>query len=153
MVSLFMTHTICIAQLDKHRTLRTYFWCISAEHLNDTGQCVCVCKKYGTPHVVSLATWYRHLHDTGTQEEKERIQTGRLLQGGSLQLQPQSITSGSATRNGAEPPNIHSNVAMDDKDNDAAWRIGRRKRAQITKIEPVDHDEHDEITMYTISSS
>lgn len=116
----------------------------SAEQLNDTGRCMCVCKKYGDPHVVSIATWYRHLHDAGTQEEKERIRTGRLLRGGSLQPpshipgSASSIASGSATRNGSEPPNIHGNVAMDDQDDDAAWRIGRRKRARIAKIEPVD---------------
>ncbi|KAG2152971.1 hypothetical protein DEU56DRAFT_752226 [Suillus clintonianus] len=129
----------------------------SAEQLNDSGRCICVCKKHGDPHVISIATWYRHLHDAGTQEEKEHIRTGRLLRGGSLQPPSQipgsatSSASGSATHNGSEPPNIHGNVAMDEQDDDAAWRIGRRKRARIAKIDPVDHVEQDEIPMITIT--
>ncbi|KAG2029435.1 hypothetical protein BDR03DRAFT_1018391 [Suillus americanus] len=129
----------------------------SAEQLNNAGRCMCVCKKYSVPHVVSIATWYRHLHDAGMQDEKECIQTGRALRGGSLQ--PPShipgsatgITSGSATHNVSEPPNIHSNVAMDvlphtnQQDDDAAWRIGCCKHARITETEPVDHVNQDEI--------
>ncbi|KAG1744283.1 hypothetical protein EDB19DRAFT_2037989 [Suillus lakei] len=44
-------------------------------------RCVCVCSKYnhGLPHNVSSATWYRHLDEATTQEEKQRIQSVKAL--------------------------------------------------------------------------
>lgn len=57
-----------------------------------------------------------------------------------------SIASGSVSHNISEPPNVHSDVvmevlphAMQQDDNDAAWRIGRCKRARIMKPERDDH--------------
>ena len=67
----------------------------SVQQLDDTGQCVCVCRKYREPHIVSIETWYRHLRDAGTEEEKAKIRSGRVLRGGSLLALPSSHTGSS----------------------------------------------------------
>jgi hypothetical protein len=42
---------------------------------------VCVCEKYGLgrPHTVSKSTWYQHIQQASTQEEKVRIRAAEAL--------------------------------------------------------------------------
>jgi hypothetical protein len=119
----------------------------SAQELDDTGQCVCICQIYGAPHIVSIETWYRHLRDAGTEEEREKIRSGRVLRGGSLPPQShitslQPVASGSTTRDVSEPPNVRNAAIADalarEDEDDTAWRVGRRKRARISKTHPAD---------------
>jgi hypothetical protein len=122
----------------------------SVQQLDDTGQCVCVCQKYREPHIVSIETWYRHLRDAGTEEEKAKIRSGRVLQGGSLLPLGHSITaassrpvaSGSAIPSWdvSEPPNVRNTAAANalarEDEDDSAWRLGRRKRARMLTTDP-----------------
>ena len=40
----------------------------------------CVCSKYnfGRPHLVSTTTWYRHLQEAGSEEERQQIHAAKL---------------------------------------------------------------------------
>lgn len=40
--------------------------------------CTCSKHNFGRPHSVSVATWYRHLQEAGSEEERRRIQDARF---------------------------------------------------------------------------
>ncbi|KAG2110325.1 uncharacterized protein F5147DRAFT_690109, partial [Suillus discolor] len=47
---------------------------------------LCVCTKYnhGQPHEVSYMSWYCHLNEATTEEEKEKMQTAKAFGLGAL---------------------------------------------------------------------
>ncbi|KAG1754432.1 hypothetical protein EDB19DRAFT_654064 [Suillus lakei] len=62
-------------------------------------RCVCVCSKYnhGLPHNISSTTWYRHLDEATTQEEKQRIRSVKALGVVALSNLPNSESSDADT--------------------------------------------------------
>ncbi|KAG1811150.1 uncharacterized protein BJ212DRAFT_557504 [Suillus subaureus] len=51
---------------------------------------VCLCTKHnlGQPHRVAKSTWHRHLQEASTEEEREKMRTGRELRGHTMELEP-----------------------------------------------------------------
>ncbi|KAG2349838.1 hypothetical protein BDR05DRAFT_943702 [Suillus weaverae] len=89
--------------------------------LDDIHQCTYVCKNnFRKPHVISIVTWYRHLQQAETNEEKEQIQAGRILHD----------TSGSAIAHASEPPSVchiavlHGLARQAWEDNTSTWSVG-----------------------------
>ena len=39
--------------------------------------CLCIKHNFGRPHQVSKATWYRHIEEAETKEEKQRLRSSR----------------------------------------------------------------------------
>ncbi|KIO04827.1 hypothetical protein M404DRAFT_142201, partial [Pisolithus tinctorius Marx 270] len=122
-----------------------------ATSLNASTHFLCVCKKYnfGRPHPVSHSTWYQHINEAETDEEKQRIQSAKCLDEpdqhdcSGTPMNPHSSGSLSSTQ-------CHALVhAMSKRWHDSAENTsrGRRKRARATSRQvspappPHDHDE------------
>lgn len=113
----------------------------------EAARCVCVCSKYnyGLPHEVSSATWYRHLDEATTQEEKQRIRSARAL--GVLTLtqtlskSPDSESSAADTSEsvsrGARRAETLRALAQRARESEGSnpTRAGRRKRAKLASTD------------------
>jgi len=79
--------------------------------------CLCLKHNFGRPHLVSKATWYRHIEEAETEEEKQRLRASR-----------------------ADRPSVHTTRAatiqamVKRRLEDASQHVGRRKRARIQNI-------------------
>ncbi|KAG2358592.1 hypothetical protein BDR07DRAFT_1489262 [Suillus spraguei] len=107
----------------------------SSSQLDNTRQCTCVCKKnFGRPHIISLATWYQHLQQAETDEEKEQIRAGKILHD----------SSGSAISRASEPPSTRRAAVLRSlaqcvwEDQISIQRAGRHTCARMSKTEPPD---------------
>ncbi|KAG2119450.1 hypothetical protein DEU56DRAFT_904818 [Suillus clintonianus] len=124
---------------------------------------VCVCEKYGLgrPHSISKSTWYEHLQQASTEEEKARIRAAEALhtydntmQDHSLPEQPQddqSVASGSSLPPSSRRAAAIQTLAKRARENQDTRRVGRRKCAQSTSIDQSDitmRDDDDNLMMY-----
>ena len=68
----------------------------------------CVCLKYGSGHLskVSHTAWYQHLASACTEEERQQIQTARVLADQIASLPPLIRPSSTPDRNYSVPPSI-----------------------------------------------
>ncbi|KAI5994392.1 hypothetical protein EDD15DRAFT_2196016 [Pisolithus albus] len=107
-----------------------------ADALESTTRYICSCSKYnfGRPHPVSKATFYRHINEADTDEEKERLRATKTREGFDLGRQAAptvgrraAILQAMAKRRGetVEDPRQH---------------VGRRKRARGPDIDSCTHE-------------
>jgi hypothetical protein len=119
----------------------------SSQPLDKTPRYVCVCSKYnnGQPHEVSSATWYRHLEEACTQEEKQRIRSVNAL--GGIVLTPSDLpdplagssvqaagipnSDASLSRGAHRTATLRALARCARESEDSKLRVGRRKRAKI----------------------
>ncbi|KAG1799692.1 uncharacterized protein HD556DRAFT_1439351 [Suillus plorans] len=94
---------------------------------------VCVCSKHnlGQPHQVSKSTWHRHLEAATTEQERERIRSGRALQGHSIPLETNVGAAGNTAPAG-------NSDRMDEEDS--------RRTAQRDKCARVGHQDVQEVS-------
>ncbi|KAG1884124.1 hypothetical protein F4604DRAFT_1919966 [Suillus subluteus] len=107
---------------------------------------VCVCEKYGLgrPHSVSKSTWYQHLQQASTEEEKTRMRVAEALhtydntvQDLSLpeQRDDQSVASGSSLPPSSRRAAAIQTLAKRARENQDTRHVGRRKCAQTTSMD------------------
>jgi len=82
--------------------------------------CLCLKHNFGRPHSVSKATWYRHIEEAETEEEKQRLRASRVDQ-----LTVHTIRA--ATIQAMVKRRLETVE-------DARHRVGHRKRARIQNI-------------------
>jgi hypothetical protein len=85
---------------------------------------------YGHAHQVSKATWYRHLEQAATQDEKARILAANFPV---LALPEQPESSAGPSRSGVQPPSqsVADGGASSKRTIEAeSYYLGRRKRAK-----------------------
>ena len=82
---------------------------------------ICLCRKhnFGRPHPVSKATWYRHIEEADTEEEKQHLRASRADR-------PSVNTTGRRAATIQAMVNRRLETVED-----ARHSVGRRKRARI----------------------
>ncbi|KAG1840766.1 hypothetical protein C8R48DRAFT_63416 [Suillus tomentosus] len=99
---------------------------------------------WGRPHSVSKSTWYQHLQQAGTEEERVRIRAAEALhtydntiQDLSLSEQQgdQSVGSGSSLPPSSRRAAPIQTLAKRARGNKDTRRVGRRKGAQTTSMD------------------
>ncbi|KAG2119325.1 hypothetical protein DEU56DRAFT_904917 [Suillus clintonianus] len=107
---------------------------------------VCVCEKYGLgrPHSISKSTWYEHLQQASTEEEKARIRAAEALhtydntmQDHSLPEQPQddqSVASGSSLPPSSRRAAAIQTLAKRARENQDTRRVGRRNVLKVPRL-------------------
>ncbi|KAG1866996.1 hypothetical protein C8R48DRAFT_599867, partial [Suillus tomentosus] len=91
----------------------------------------CVCTKYnhGQPHEVSYTSWYRHLNEATTEEEKQKMHTAKAFGLEALTIpDPPAQASGKLAKRARESA-------------DSQRFVGRRKRAKTVQPEQVVYDD------------
>lgn len=75
----------------------------------------------GQPHRVAKSTWHRHLQEASTEEEREKMRSGRELQGHTMELEPGAgeaaagcASSSDSTDRTSLPPSAHRAAALRD---------------------------------------
>ena len=89
----------------------------------------CVCSKYnfGQPHLVSTATWYRHLQEARSDEERQRMQDARLqVPLGTVTAKPKR----SAARRRTNVPPAQKRP-LEDHDPEDALGSNKRGRSEV----------------------
>ena len=106
----------------------------------------CVCLKYGSGHLhkVSHTAWYQHLASTCTEEERQHIQTARVLADRIESLPPLTRPSSTPNRDYLVPPSIWraetcQGLAKWARENrDPNEYVGRRKCARVRIQQPIE---------------
>lgn len=110
----------------------------SSKQPDDAPRYTCVCRKYnqGQSHMVSGTTWRRHLEEANTEDERERMCTGRALNGHSIPALSVPPAESSAP---VLPPSVRRldairGLAKRARENaELSRKVGRRKRAKQTE--------------------
>jgi hypothetical protein len=128
----------------------------SSQSLDKTPRYVCVCSKYnnGQPHEVSSATWYRHLQEASTDEEKQRIRSVNALGGITLSTPADLPIPGSSVHAAGVPDSdtfiprgahraatLRALAQRARESEDSKRRVGRRKRAKIAATDQYASDQ------------
>ncbi|KAG1892211.1 hypothetical protein F4604DRAFT_15662 [Suillus subluteus] len=117
---------------------------MSPDSSSDRQLYVCVCSKHnlGQPHQVSKSTWHRHLETATTEQERDRIRSGRALQGHSIPLEPnaEGAAGNSAPAVNSDtvslPPSARRVAALRDlvkraRDEEGSRRASQDKRTRV----------------------
>ncbi|KAG1905037.1 uncharacterized protein F5891DRAFT_1183705 [Suillus fuscotomentosus] len=110
----------------------------------------CVCTKYnhGQPHEVSYTSWYRHLNEATTEEEKQKMHTVKAFGLEALTIpDPPAQASGSSrhppSTGGLESDSARRAATLRElakrarESADSQHFVGRRKRAKTVQPEQV----------------
>ena len=106
----------------------------------------CVCLKHGSGelHRVSHTAWYQHLATASTEEERQHIQTARLLGDQIASLSSLIKLSSTPDRDYSVPPSVRraearrglAKRARENRDPDEY--VGRRKCARVRVQQPIE---------------